>query len=51
MQKTLRKPDIQIKDFMKLGKIQAKKFLDTVKTTETLMNGRINSDTLLLKVL
>ena len=49
MQKTLRKPDIQIKDFMKLGKVQAKKFLDTVKTTETLMNGRINSDTLLLK--
>lgn len=49
--KTLRKPDAQIKEFMRLGKIHAKKFLDTVKTTETRMNGRINSDTLLLKVL
>ena len=51
VQKTLRKPDAQIKDFMKLGKVHVKKFLDTVKTTQTLMNGRINSDTLLLKVL
>lgn len=51
LQKTLRKPNEQIKQFMNLGKIHARKFLDTVKTTETLMNGRINADTLLLKVL
>lgn len=49
--KTLRKPDSQIKEFMKAGKVQTRKFMDTVKTTETRLNGRINSDTLLLKVL
>ena len=51
IQKTLRKPSEQLKQFMNLGKVHIRKYLDTVKTTETLMNGRINADTLLLKVL
>jgi hypothetical protein len=48
--KTLRKPDQQLADFMKAGKVQLRKYMDTIKATETLLNGRINADVLLLKV-
>jgi hypothetical protein len=48
--KTLRKPDQQLKEFMKASKVQLRKFLDSIKTTEIALNGRINEDTLLLKV-
>lgn len=48
--KTLRKPEQQLAEFMKLGKVQIRKYLDTVKTTETKLTGRINEDTLLLRV-
>ena len=49
--KTLRKPEQQLPEFMKLGKVQIRKFLDTVKATETLLNGRISTDVVLLKTL
>jgi len=49
--KTLRKPDQQIGEFMKSSKIQLRKFLDNIKATETRLNGRINEDTMLLKVI
>lgn len=48
--KTLRKPDQQLADFMKAGKVQLRKYMDTIKATETMLNGRINADVLLLKV-
>ena len=48
--KTLRKPDQQIKEFMNAGKIQIKKYLDSIKATEVKLNGRINLDTVLLKI-
>lgn len=50
VQKTLRKPAEQLKEFMKASKVQTRKFLDTVRTTETVLTGRINDDVLLLKV-
>lgn len=50
VQKTLRKPEVQLKEFMAAGKIQLRKFLDDVKATDIKLNGRINSDTILLKV-
>lgn len=50
VQKTLRKPDQQLKDFLKAGKIELRKFLDNIKATEIKLNGRINQDTVLLKV-
>jgi hypothetical protein len=50
VQKTLRKPEQQLAEFMKAGKVQLRKFMDTVKTTEIALNGRINEDTLLLRV-
>ena len=48
--KTLRKPDEKLKEFFKAGKVQLRKFLEDIKATETAANGRINLDTILLKV-
>lgn len=50
VQKTLRKPDAQIKEFLSAGKIDLRKFLENIKATEIKLNGRINQDTILLKV-
>ncbi len=50
VQKTLRKPEQQLAEFMKATKVQLRKFMDSVKTTEIALNGRINEDTLLLRV-
>lgn len=50
VQKTLRKPDVQLKDFLSAGKIQLRKFLEDIKATEIKLTGRINPDTILLKV-
>lgn len=49
-QKTLRKPDEQLKAFKAAGKVALRKFLDEINTTETKLNGRCNPDTILLKV-
>lgn len=48
--KTLRKPEEKLKEFFKAGKVQLRKFLEDIKATEVAGNGRINSDTILLKV-
>ena len=48
--KTLRKPDEKLKEFAKSTKVQLRKFLEDIKATETVGNGRMNSDTVLLKV-
>ena len=46
--KTLRKPAEQLAEFKKCGKVQRKKFFESIKTTETKLNGRMNPDTILL---
>jgi hypothetical protein len=50
IQKTLRKPEEQLKEFKAAGKVALRKFLDDIKTTDTKLNGRINLDTVLLKI-
>ena len=50
-QKTLRKPDDQLKAFLAANKVEARKFVDNIKTTEIKLNGRINADTVLLKII
>jgi len=50
IQKTLRKPDEQLKAFKSAGKVALRKFLDDIATTDTKLNGRCNPDTILLKV-
>ena len=50
VQKTLRKPEEKLKEFKAAGKVQLRKFLDSINATDTKMNGRLNEDTILLKV-
>jgi hypothetical protein len=50
-QKTLRKPEEQVKAFLSSSKVELRKFLENIKTTEIKLNGRINGDTILLKVI
>lgn len=49
--KTLRKADVQLKEFFKASKVELRKFIEGIKTIESKLNGRINADTILLKVL
>jgi hypothetical protein len=50
VQKTLRKPEEQIKEFKAAGKVVLRKFLEDIKAVDIKLNGRINEDTVLLKV-
>jgi hypothetical protein len=49
--KTLRKPEDTIQSLLSAGKVLIRKFMDELKTLETKPNGRINSDTILLRVI
>lgn len=50
IQKTIRKPDEKLKEFKAAGKIALRKFLDDINSTDTKLNGRINEETILLKM-
>ena len=50
VQKTLRKPEEQLKEFKASGKVALRKFLEDIKAVDIKLNGRINEDTVLLKV-
>ena len=50
VQKTLRKPEEQLKEFKAAGKVQLRKFLDEIKAVDIKLNGRINEDSVLLRV-
>lgn len=48
--KTIRKPEEKLKEFKAAGKVQLRKFLEDINATDTKMNGRLNEETILLKV-
>jgi len=50
IQKTLRKPDEQLKEFQAAGKVALRKFMGNLTTKDSGLTGRINNDTILLKV-
>jgi hypothetical protein len=50
-QKTLRKPAEQVKELMAAGKVQLRKFMDSIKAVEMPCNGRLNEDTLILRAM
>ena len=50
IQKTLRKPEDQLKEFKAAGKVALRKFLDDIKAVDIKLNGRINEETILLKI-
>ena len=49
--KSLRKPDTIIPSLLSAGKVNLRKFMDDIKTNETKPTGRINIDTILLRVI
>jgi hypothetical protein len=49
LQKTLRKPEETLKEFKKAGKVKLRTFMEDIKTTDIKLNGRLNSDTIILK--
>ena len=50
VQKTMRKPELQIKEFKSIGtQKRVTTWFDGIKTTSTAMNGRINADVMILK--
>jgi len=50
VQKTLRKPEEQLKEFKAAGKVALRRFLEDIKAVDIKLNGRINEDTVLLKI-
>jgi hypothetical protein len=50
VQKTLRKPEEQLKEFKAAGKVQLRKFLDDIKAVDIKLNGRINEEVVLLRI-
>jgi hypothetical protein len=50
IQKTLRKPEEQLKEFQSSGKVALRKFMSNLTTKDSVLTGRINGDTILLKV-
>lgn len=50
-QKTLRKPDTQIKEFKEQNtQKRVETWFDKIKSVETVMNGRLNADIMILKI-
>ena len=49
LQKTLRKPAEQLQQLLSAGKIQLRKYMDTIKAAAQKPSGRINADTLIVK--
>ena len=48
--KTLRKPAEQIKELIGAGKVQLRKFMETIKTKGGEVNGRVNADMVIVRV-
>lgn len=50
VQKTLRKPVDQLKEFKAAGKVALRKFLDEINAVDIKLNGRLNDGIILLKI-
>lgn len=49
LQKTLRKPEIQLNEFTVANKVTLRKFLENINGKAATLNGRLNEDTVILK--
>ena len=50
VQKTLRKPAEKLGEFKSAGKVKLRAFLDDINAVDIKLNGRVNAETILLKV-
>ena len=51
MQKTLRKPEVMLPEVLNGGKVFLRNAIDSIKAVESKLTGRINADTILLRVM
>lgn len=51
IQKTVRKPEEKLKEFKEAGKVKLRTYLESINAVDIKLNGRINPDTILLKVI
>lgn len=51
VQKKLRKPEVTIPDILSGGKVFMRSAMENIRAVESTLNGRINKDTILLKVM
>lgn len=51
IQKTLRKPEVVLPEVINGGKVFLRNAIDSIKAVESKLTGRINADTILLKVI
>lgn len=51
VQKTLRKPEVSLPELIKAGKVTLRKFLSNINAVEQALTGRINSDTILVRII
>lgn len=49
--KKLRKPQDQLKNLMESGKVNLRKYMDNIKSVAKTANGRLNTDTLLIRII
>ena len=49
-QKTLRKPQEQLNALLNAGKVQLRKFMDTINSKKQEVNGRLNTEVIILRV-
>jgi len=50
-QKKLRKPEVTLPEILKGGKVYLRTALDDIKTVPATLNGRLNTDTILLRII
>lgn len=50
IQKKLRKPEVSVPEVLNGGKVMLRNYMDGIRAVESAMNGRLNADTVLLKV-
>jgi len=51
IQKKLRKPEVSLPEVMSAGKVTLRNFMSSIRAVESVMNGRLNADTILLRVI
>jgi len=50
IEKTLRKPEVQLKEFKSAGKVALRKFLDGINAVDVKLKGRMNDNIIILKI-
>jgi hypothetical protein len=50
-QKKLRKPEVTLPEVLKGGKVYLRTALDDIKAVAATLNGRLNTDTILLRII